>query len=158
MNPPEYNKVANELLPMFMFKLSNFLAIPNDDLERYNNMLDEITKYIYASDKKAITSLFNSTIINLVTTIHESVTISVPQKSVSCVIYNHNPKIKMPVFALNCLMSHIHDKLTNEFGHQETHIVKSASEVIVCNNKMFNEIEQSIITWLTKNSEYYVIV
>lgn len=156
MNPPAYNTVANELLPMFTFKLGKFLTYDNDQLAHLCQMLDDIEKYKSVSDDAMMKQFFTGTVRQLVSDAYGMVDAQLTQKSVLALVKDYNPNIRMPTNAINMLLAHIWEDL--QTANLSTDIVTSASEVITCTKKAFDVITQSVTTWLSANKEHYVIL
>jgi len=156
MNPPEYNTVANELLPRFMFKLGKFITYDNDTIATFCQKLDEIEKYKTSSENEELKLYFNQNIANIIDIAIKMVNIRESHKSVTELIEDYNPNIRMPTNAINMLLSYIWDEL--QTANFSTDIITSASEVITCSKKEFDIITQSVIRWLSTNKEHYVIL
>jgi hypothetical protein len=156
MNPPEYNTVANELLPRLMFKLGKFLTYDNGELAQLCQKLDDVEKYKSAADDAMMKQLFTGTMRQLVSDAYDMVDRQHAQKSVNDIIKEHNANIRMPTNALNMLLSHIWEDL--QIANLSSDIVTSASECITCSRKEYDVIKKSVATWLSSNKEHYVIL
>lgn len=154
MNPPSYNSVANELLPRLMFKLGKFLSYDNDELAILCQKLDDIEKCKSVSND--ITLKFNKEIAELINNAYEIADCPQVHKNVFAIIMNYNPNVRMPTNAVNMLLSHIWHNLQET--KVSTDIVTSASEEIICTNKVYGIITQSVKNWLSTNKDHYVIL
>lgn len=154
MNPPEYNTVANELLPRFMFKLSKLINLDNETLQQLNAQLDDIDNYVTIEEKKQITTKFTATITDLIN--KSPIDISKPQKSIMTIINEYNPNIRMPTNAINMLLDYVCSFLMDQ--KKLSDIITSASEPIVCNKEVFTLITGIVNSWLQTNKAHYVIL